>query len=250
VFEYESKRQVRKIEDGFQIKQETRLFDSINGETRAMRNKEESHDYRYFPDPDLPPLVISQDLVNSLRNELPELPDEKKNRFIKDYGIKKYDAEILTSEKDTSIFFETLVKNREPKLVISWLTGELFSYLKRKSITLSESKISPEKIGSLIDLIENGTISNRLAKELFEEYLISNKSALQIVNEKGMSQVSDEEKLKTMIDKVLNENPKMLKDYLSGKERLFGFFVGQVMKISNGKANPQMVNTLLKEKLK
>ncbi len=248
--EYEAKRQVEIIESGNKVIQQTRLFDPQKLETRAMRSKEESHDYRYFPDPDLPPLIISQELIDQLKIRLPELPDVKKKRFIKDFEISNYDAEILVSEKELADFFEELVNNRDAKLVISWLTGEFFSYLNRNNLTLSSAKVPPKKLGDLIDLIADGTLSNRLAKELFEEYLISDKSAVEIVNEKGMTQLSDEDEINLMIEKVLSDNPKMLEQYMSGKEKLFGFFIGQIMKISNGKANPQMVNKLLVNKLK
>ena len=248
--EYEAKRQVEILESGGKIQQQTRLFDSQNCETRAMRSKEESHDYRYFPDPDLPPLLIDSQLVEELSKSLPELPDKKKERFIKEFGIKNYDAEILVTEKFIADFFEELIPNRDPKLVLSWLTGELFSYLNKRNLNIVNSGISVNKLGSLIDLIQNGTLSNRMAKEIFEEYLDNDKSAIDLVNEKGMTQVSDDKEIDLMIDKVLEENPKMLEQYNSGKEKLFGFFVGQVMKISDGKANPQMVNNLLSKKLK
>ena len=248
--EYEAKRQVEILESGGKIQQQTRLFDSQNCETRAMRSKEESHDYRYFPDPDLPPLIIDSQLVEELSKSLPELPDKKKERFIKEFGIKNYDAEILVTEKFIADFFEELIPNRDPKLVLSWLTGELFSYLNKRNLNIVNSGISVNKLGSLIDLIQNGTLSNRMAKEIFEEYLDNDKSAIDLVNEKGMTQVSDDKEIDLMIDKVLEENPKMLEQYNSGKEKLFGFFVGQVMKISDGKANPQMVNNLLSKKLK
>ena len=246
---YESNRQVKIIENGGEIVQQTRLFDPAEGETRSMRSKEESHDYRYFPDPDLPPLVLDQKLINILKTNLPELPDIKKNRFIQDYGIKKYDAEIIVSDKNIADFFEKIISNRDPKLVVSWVTGELFSYLKRKNISISECKISYEKLGELIDLIENGTLSNRLAKDLFEEFVEGDKSAIDLVNEKGMTQLSNEDEIKVIINQVLDLNPKMLDEYKAGKEKLFGFFVGQVMKVSGGKANPQLVNEILKKKL-
>ena len=248
--DYEAKRQVKILESGGEIQQQTRLFDSQNCETRAMRSKEESHDYRYFPDPDLPPLLIDSQLVEELSKSLPELPDKKKERFIKEFGIKNYDAEILVTEKFIADFFEELIPNRDPKLVLSWLTGELFSYLNKRNLNIVNSGISVNKLGSLIDLIQNGTLSNRMAKEIFEEYLDNDKSAIDLVNEKGMTQVSDDKEIDLMIDKVLEENPKILEQYNSGKEKLFGFFVGQVMKISDGKANPQMVNNLLSKRLK
>ena len=247
--EFEAKRQVREIESGNDIKQETRLFDHIKGETRSMRSKEESHDYRYFPDPDLPPLVLEESLIEELKKNLPELPDVKKERFIKLYKLKHYDAEILVSEKYIADFFEEVVVGRDPKLVLTWITGELFSYLNKKNVTLSNSGISSKKISEILDLIINGTLSNRMAKELFDELLNSDKDAAQVVKEKGLSQVSDEGQIIVMINEVLKKNPKMLAQYKSGKDKLFGFFVGQVMKLSKGKANPQIVNKILKSKL-
>jgi len=248
--EYEARRQVKLIESGKIVEQQTRLFDSQKGETRAMRSKEESHDYRYFPDPDLPPLILEEKMIEDLKLQLPELPDKKKIRFIETYGIKKYDAEILVSEKEVAEYFEKLVSDRDPKMVVTWLTGELFSYLNKKNLDYPQSAISVEKFGELLDLINDGTLSNRLAKALFVEFIESNMSASELVKKKGMVQISDENEIINMIETVLDQNQKMLEEYRSGKEKLFGFFVGQVMKISNGKANPQMVNTLLTKRLK
>ncbi len=247
--EYEANRQIKIIEDGGIINQETRLFDPNKGETRSMRGKEESHDYRYFPDPDLPPLVLSNKKIKQLEEILPELPDDKKKRFVDDYKIKDYDSEIIVNDQDVSDFFEKLVNNRDSKMVVSWITGELFSYLKKIEKNLPESNISVEKFGELLDLISDGTISNRVAKEIFVEYLQSNKSAKEFISDKGLVQVSDTSELDKMIDQVLKENPKMVDDYKGGKDKLLGFFVGQVMKISGGKANPQLVNNMLKDKL-
>ena len=247
--DYEVKRQIDILEDGGEVRQETRLFDPIKILTRPMRGKEESHDYRYFPDPDLPPLIISDDLVNKLRLELPELPDQKKERFINSYNLKEYDAEVLTSERNVSEFFESLVKGRDPKIVVSWLTVELFSFLNKNNLTLKSSNISPNKMGDLIDVIEDGTISNRQAKEVFEEYLAGDFNAKEFINLKGLTQISDINELKVIIESVISENKNMVDDYKSGKERLFGFFVGQIMKISKGKANPKLVNEILKDEL-
>ena len=246
---YESKRQIRILESGGSIQQETRLFDPNKCETRSMRSKEESHDYRYFPDPDLPPLEVSDKLIEQLKKNLPELPDAKKNRFISEYSLKNYDAEILVSDKNVSDFFESLVEGRDVKLVISWLTVELFSYLNKKNISLSDSKITVEKIGKLLDLISDGTISNRLAKEFFEEYITGNKEAMELINDKGLLQISDKTELINLVKSVIDNNTKMVNEYKSGKDKLFGFFVGQVMKISDGKANPRMVNEILKLEL-
>jgi aspartyl-tRNA(Asn)/glutamyl-tRNA(Gln) amidotransferase subunit B len=247
--EFEAKRQVDLIEKGEKIIQETRLFDPSNFETRSMRSKEESHDYRYFPDPDLPPLVLNEEDIEKLRLKLPELPDQKKSRFIEEFRISAYDAEILVTEKYVADFFEQIVKGRDPKIVISWLTVELFSYLKKKNISLEESKIDPKKISSLIDLIISNKISNRQAKEIFDEYLETDVNADTFIEKKGLVQISNESEIEDLVEKVLKENPKMLEQFKSGKEKLFGFFVGQVMKLSNGKANPKMVNETLKRKL-
>ena len=246
---FEAERQIQLLENGEQIFQETRLFDPNKLETRTMRNKEESHDYRYFPDPDLPPLILEDSLIDNLKNDLPELPDKKKRRFISQYKLKEYDAEILVSEKDVSLFFEELVEGREPKLVVSWLTGELFAYLNKKNLTLKNSGVTVKKLADLIDLILDETLSNRQAKEIFEVYLDGKKSAKELISEKGLTQISNENEISDIVVSVLNKNPDVLEDYKSGKDRLFGFFVGQVMKLSNGKANPQIVNKVLKEKL-
>ena len=247
--EYEANRQVNLIEAGKIVIQETRLFDPDKNETRSMRGKEESHDYRYFPDPDLPPLILDDKTIDNLRSNLPELPDQKKERFIKDFKISSYDAEVLINDKFISDFFEEIVKGRDSKVVISWITVELFSYLKKINKTLEETKIETKKISTLIDLIINGKISNRQAKDIFEDYLVSEMYADDYIEEKGLVQLSDSSQIEGMIQKVLDENPKMVEQYKQGKDKLFGFFVGQVMKISNGKANPKMVNEILKSKL-
>ncbi len=248
--EYEAKRQVEILEKGQSITQETRLFDPNKIETRSMRGKEESHDYRYFPDPDLPPLMIESNTIEELKKKLPELPDKKKIRFMEELNLNEYDAEILSNDKETANFFEKIVHKRDPKFVTSWITGELFSYLKKIDKTIIESKVTPEKLGNFIDLIIDGTISNRQAKEVFEDYIRSKESAKDFIKKKGLVQVSDESEINNFISKVLQENPKMVDEYNKGKDRLFGFFIGQVMKLSKGKANPTVVNKILKEKLK
>ena len=247
---FEAKRQIDIKESGGNIRQETRLFDPHNGETRSMRGKEESNDYRYFPDPDLPPLVISEKRIDELRKNLPELPDAKKERFIDNYKIKEYDAEILSNEKDVSDLFEELVKNRDPKFIVSWITVELFSYLKKIGKNLDEAKIPTDKLCQLLDLILDGTISNRVGKEIFDEYMKSTLNAKQFIEDKGLIQLSDKDELNDLIMLIFEENPKMVSEYKSGKDKLLGFFVGQVMKKSSGKANPQLVNKLIREKLK
>ena len=247
--EYESRRQVELLENGQNISQETRLFDPNNGETRTMRGKEESHDYRYFPDPDLPPLVVNDDRIEKIKNELPELPDEKKKRFKEQYKLKDYDAEILVEDQFVSSFFEELVEKRDSKIVVSWVTVELFSYLKKKDVQLQDSEIKSKKIGDLLDLIINGSISNRQAKEIFEEYIETDLEASDFIKKKGVKQVSDKSEIETLIKSVLQKNVEMVNDYKKGKDKLFGFFVGQVMKESKGKANPQLVNQVLKDLL-
>ena len=248
--EYESKRQVDILENGGEIMQETRLFDPNAGETRSMRSKEESHDYRYFPDPDLPPLMISENKIKELQGKLPELPDQKKIRFIKMFNLSSYNAEIVVSDRDTANFFEELVKDRDPKIITSWVTGELFSYLKKINKDIKSAGISSQKLGSLIDLITNDFISNRQAKEIFEDYINSEEEAKSFVENRGLIQVSDKDEINNLINTVLLENSKMVEDYKNGKEKLFGFFVGQVMKVSKGKANPKLVNEILIRKLK
>ena len=247
--EYESIRQVELLENGQNISQETRLFDPNNGETRTMRGKEESHDYRYFPDPDLPPLLINDNRIEKIKNELPELPDEKKKRFKEQYKLKDYDAEILVEDQFVSSFFEELVENRNSKIVVSWVTVELFSYLKKEDIQLQDSEIKSKKIGNLLDLIIDGSISNRQAKEIFEEFIETDLEALDFIKKKGVKQVSDKSEIEALIKSVLQKNLEMVNDYKNGKDKLFGFFVGQVMKESKGKANPQLVNQMLKDLL-
>ena len=247
--QYESKRQVDLLEDGQNINQETRLFDPNNGETRSMRGKEESHDYRYFPDPDLPPLIVNDDRIEKIKNQLPELPDEKKKRFKEHYKLKDYDAEILVEDNFVSSFFEELVERRDSKIVVSWVTVELFSYLKKKDLQLQDSQIESKKVGDLLDLIIDGSISNRQAKEIFEEYLESDLQASQFIKEKGIKQVSNKSEIEALIKSVLQKNVEMVNDYKKGKDKLFGFFVGQVMKESKGKANPQLVNQVFKDLL-
>ena len=247
--QYESKRQVDLLENGQNINQETRLFDPNIGETRSMRGKEESHDYRYFPDPDLPPLIVNDDRIEKIKNQLPELPDEKKKRFKEHYKLKDYDAEILVEDNFVSSFFEELVERRDSKIVVSWVTVELFSYLKKKDLQLQDSQIESKKVGDLLDLIIDGSISNRQAKEIFEEYLESDLQASQFIKEKGIKQVSNKSEIEALIKSVLQKNVEMVNDYKKGKDKLFGFFVGQVMKESKGKANPQLVNQVLKDLL-
>ena len=246
---YEAKRQIKLIEQGESVNQETRLFNTQSGETRSMRSKEDAHDYRYFPDPDLLPLTLDDDWIKGLQETIPELPDQIKERFINEYSLSSYDANIIVSDKATSEYFEDVVKNRNPKLVTTWVTGELFSILNKKNLIIEDSPIASKQLGELVDNIENGKISNRQAKEVLEEMCESGKGALEIIDEKGLSQISDENEIESLVDNVLNSNPENVKKYKNGKDKLFGFFVGEAMKLSKGKANPKIVNDLIKKKL-
>ena len=246
---YEAKRQIKLIEQGESVNQETRLFNTQSGETRSMRSKEDAHDYRYFPDPDLLPLTLDDDWIKGLQDSIPELPDQIKERFINEYSLSSYDANIIVSDKATSEYFEDVVKNRNPKLVTTWVTGELFSILNKKNLIIEDSPITSKQLGELVDNIENGKISNRQAKEVLEEMCESGKGALEIIDEKGLSQISDENEIESLVDNVLNSNPENVKKYKNGKDKLFGFFVGEAMKLSKGNANPKIVNDLIKKKL-
>ena len=246
---YEAKRQIKLIEQGESVNQETRLFNTQSGETRSMRSKEDAHDYRYFPDPDLLPLTLDDDWIKGLQDTIPELPDQIKERFINEYSLSSYDANIIVSDKATSEYFEDVVKNRNPKLVTTWVTGELFSILNKKNLIIEDSPITSKQLGELVDNIENGKISNRQAKEVLEEMCESGKGALEIIDEKGLSQISDENEIESLVDNVLNSNPENVKKYKNGKDKLFGFFVGEAMKLSEGKTNPKIVNDLIKKKL-
>ena len=246
---YEANRQIKLKDSGGSVDQETRLYDINSNETRSMRSKEDAHDYRYFPDPDLLPLVLDKEWIEKIKKNMPELPDEKKERFIKDYSLSNYDAEVIVSDKTTSEYYETVVKGRKPKLVTTWVTGELFSVLNKKNILIQDSPVSEEMMGELIDNIENGKISNRLAKDVFEDMCETGKSPNKIIQEKGLSQISDEGEIEKLVDEVLNNNPDNIERYRNGKTKLLGFFVGEVMKLSKGKANPGTLNKLLKKKL-
>ncbi|HEX6960055.1 MAG TPA: Asp-tRNA(Asn)/Glu-tRNA(Gln) amidotransferase subunit GatB [Ferrovibrio sp.] len=247
--EYEARRQIEILEDGGTIDQETRLFDTGKGITRSMRSKEEAHDYRYFPDPDLLPLELDGEWVERIRASLPELPDEKKARFIEKLGLSAYDASVLVAEKEAADFYEAVAKGRDPKLCANWVITEYFGALNKSGQSMADFTITPEKLGGLIDLIADNTISNRLAKDVFALMVETGKDAAAIVDEKGMRQVTDTGAIEAVIDQVMAANADKVAEYRSGKEKLFGFFVGQVMKASGGKANPAAVNELLKRKL-
>ena len=247
--EYEANRQVDLIEDGQMIDQETRLFDTKKNETRSMRSKEDAHDYRYFPDPDLLPLEVSDDFIENLKSEIPELPDEKKKRFIEKFKLSSYEANILVSDIETSNYFENVIKKSDVKLATNWIIGELFAALNEKNLEITESPISAGNLSKLINLIKDGTISGKIAKTVFEQMMEGDKDPKKIVEEKGLKQESDPKALEALIDKVIDDNRDKATEYKSGKVKLFGFFVGQVMKFSGGKANPQLVNEILKKKL-
>ena len=251
--EYEARRQIEILEAGGSIDQETRLFDANRGETRSMRSKEEAHDYRYFPDPDLLPLKLDPARIAELKAALPELPDVKKARFMRDYGLSLYDASSLIEERATADWYEAVVTGgggkRDPKIAANWTISELFGALNKAGLDLADSRVSAEALGGLIDLIGDGTISGRIAKDVFAEMFETGKDAATIVEEKGLRQVSDTGAIEAIVDAVLAENQDKVAEYRGGKDKLFGFFVGQTMKRSGGKANPGMVNELLKAKL-
>ena len=247
--EYEARRQIEIIEDGGTIDQETRLFDPGKGETRPMRSKEEAHDYRYFPDPDLLPLTLAQVWVDGLASDLPELPDEKKDRLMKDLGLSAYDAGVLVAEKETADFYEAVSKGRDAKMAANWVIGDFFAALNKAGLDIVDSPVGPDKLGGLLDLIADGTISGRIAKDVFEIMFETGKDAATIVEEKGLKQVSDTGAIAGVVDEVLAANADKVAEYKSGKDKLFGFFVGQVMKATQGKANPKAVNDILREKL-
>jgi aspartyl-tRNA(Asn)/glutamyl-tRNA(Gln) amidotransferase subunit B len=247
--EYEARRQVELLEEGGEIRQETRLFDSGRGVTRPMRSKEHAHDYRYFPDPDLLPLKLDATWVETLRRALPELPDAKKARFIAEYGLSPYDAGVLVAERASAEFFETVAKGRDAKAAANWVMGELFGALNRLSLDIERSPVAATSLGELIDLIADGTISGRLAKDVFAAMLEEGKPPGEIVAEKGLRQVTDSFAIEQVVATVIAANGDKVADYRAGKEKLFAFFVGQVMKATQGKANPALVNELLKKKL-
>ena len=247
--EYEANRQAELLEEGGIIDQETRLFDTKKNQTRSMRSKEDAHDYRYFPDPDLLPLEFDDQFIEDIKSEIPELPDQKKDRFIEKFKLSPYEATILVSDLETSKYFEKVIKNSDVKLSANWITGELFALLNEKNIEIDQSPISPENLSKLINLISDGTISGKIAKTIFVEMSKGDKDPKKIVEEKGLKQQSDPKELEKIIDKVILDNPDNVQKYKSGKDKLFGFFVGQVMKASSGKANPKMVNDILKKKL-
>jgi aspartyl-tRNA(Asn)/glutamyl-tRNA(Gln) amidotransferase subunit B len=247
--DYEARRQIEIIEDGGTVDQETRLFDPDRGETRSMRSKEESHDYRYFPDPDLLPLELEQSWVDAIRESLPELPDEKKHRFMGEYGLSVDDAAQLIAERETAEYFEAVAEGRDPKIAANWVTGELFGALNRTDTDLSASTVSADMLGKLVDLISDGTLSNRLAKEVFEIMFETGDDPEKIVEERGIKQVTDTGAIEAAVDDAIAAGAAQVEQYKGGNEKILGWFVGQVMKATQGKANPQAVNEILRKKL-
>lgn len=248
--EYEAKRQIELLEDGGKVVQETRRWDEARGVTVAMRSKEEAHDYRYFPDPDLVPMVIDREWVEEIRQGLPELPEAKKERFISEYGLPEYDADILTSSRRLADFYEETVKGfNNPKIVSNWVMGELLRILKEEGKELEEISLTPADLVEMLQLMEKGTISGKIAKTVFEDMFHTGKKAAKIVEEKGLTQISDEGELIAIVEEVLAKNQKSVEDYKNGKEKALGAIVGQIMKATKGRANPEMVNKLIKERI-
>ena len=247
---YEVNRQINVLESGGRITQETRLYDSQANTTRPMRSKEFANDYRYFPEPDLLPVILEKGFIDSIKKEMPELPEEKKNRFTQDYKLSEYDSGLLSADKDLADFFEEAVKiSNSSKLTANWIMGEFLAELNKDNLPISDSKVSAKQLGTLISRIEDSTISGKIAKDVFEKMWESSKGPDQIIAEQGLEQVTDDKEIQSMIDEVIKNNPEQLQQYQSGKDRLFGFFGGQVMKASQGKANPKQVNDILKSKL-
>jgi len=247
--EYEARRQIEVYESGGQVVQETRLYDANRDETRPMRSKEHAHDYRYFPDPDLLPLEISEELIKRLKAALPELPDDRKNRFVSDFGLNSYDAGVLVAERETAEYFETVAKGRDPKIAANWVTGELFGALNRLGVGIERSPVSAESLGKLLDLIADGTISGRIARDVFAMMIDGEGAPATIVEKKGLRQITDTGAIETAIDAIIAANPGQVAQFRSGNERIMGWFVGQIMKSTGGKANPAAVNALLRKKL-
>ena len=253
--EFEANRQIEIIEKGGEIEQNTLLFDTQTGKTRPMRSKEEAHDYRYFPDPDLLPLKLEDNLINEIKKQIPELPDERKKRYIGDYNLSNYDSLVLTSEKFISDYFDEVLKQHpdlknSAKLVVNWITSELFAILKKNNLNINSSPIASNDLGKLIKLITTDKISGKIAKEVFEEMFKSRKSPEVIVDEKSLIQVTNTKEIETIIEKVLKENQDKVVEFKKGKTKLLGFFVGLAMKESKGKANPKILNKILTNKLK
>jgi aspartyl-tRNA(Asn)/glutamyl-tRNA(Gln) amidotransferase subunit B len=246
--DYEARRQIELIEAGEKVVQETRLYDPERGETRPLRSKEEAHDYRYFPDPDLLPVVLDEALIERIRAELPELPDVKKERFVRELGLTKEIASVLVVERATADFFEAAAKGRDAKLVANWITGDLFGHLNREGLEIEQSPVSAENLGRLTDLIAGGAISGKIAKSVFQDMIASGDDPGSIVDQKGLKQISDTGAIEQVIDEIILANPDQVAK-AKENQKLIGWFVGQVMQKTKGQANPQLVNELLREKL-
>ncbi|MFC0410592.1 Asp-tRNA(Asn)/Glu-tRNA(Gln) amidotransferase subunit GatB [Roseomonas elaeocarpi] len=247
--EAEARRQIEVWEDGGEVVQETRLFDTQRGVTRSMRSKEDAHDYRYFPDPDLPPLVLEPGWIEELRSKLPELPDERRARYVNEYGLTPYDAHVLVLEKETAAFYEEVARGRDAKQAANWVTGDFFAALNRTKRDISDSPVSAGDLGALLDLIADKTLSGKLAKEVLEIMVETGKAPGVIVEERGMRQVTDTGAIEAAVDDVMSKNADKVAEYRGGKDKLFGFFVGQTMKAMQGKGNPALVNEVVKAKL-
>ena len=248
--EYEITRQTAILDEGGKIIQETRGWDEEKGITLGLRNKEQAHDYRYFPEPDLPPIILDQEWIDNIKNNLPELPDAKKARFINELGLSEYDASVIITNKDFADYYDEVVnENTSPKLAANWVMGDLTKNLNAENIDITECKIKPAQLANLIKLIDKGTISGKIAKTVFDEMFETGKDPESIVKEKGLVQISDESSIVSIIEEVIAENPKSVEDFKSGKAQAIGFLVGQVMRKTKGQANPEIVNKLLKEKL-
>jgi aspartyl-tRNA(Asn)/glutamyl-tRNA(Gln) amidotransferase subunit B len=249
--EVEAQRQIELIEDGHRVVQETRLYDADKNETRPMRGKEEANDYRYFPDPDLLPVVISTEQIARIRSELPELPDAKHERFVAEYALSDYDAGILTAQRSLADYFETVAAKTaaKPKLAANWIISELLGALNRENLEIAESRIDAEKLAQLLDKIEDGTISGKIAKEIFDALWQGAESVEQIIRERGLEQITDMASIAALVDEIISRHPEQVEQFRSGKQQVIGFLVGQVMKASSGKANPQQVNSMLRERL-
>ena len=248
--EYEIKRQIHQLESGNTITQETRLYDSQNNTTRPMRSKEFANDYRYFPEPDLLPVKLEKEFIEEVLNSMPEMPTQKKERFSTQFNLNEYDADLLSADKDFADFFEEVLEfSVPPKIAANWIMGELSAELNKENLNIKDTKVSSKMLGQLISRIEDSTISGKIAKDVFTKMWSTGKDVDTIIEEEGLKQVTDDKEIESLIDEVIQNNPEQLKQYKSGKDRLFGFFVGQVMKASKGKANPQQVNDILKVKL-
>ena len=248
---FEIKRQIKILEDGQKVTQETRLYDSSKDETRPMRSKEFANDYRYFPEPDLLPVIISDQEIQKIRDEFPELPKEKEARYQEEFGVSEYDSQIISSSKSMADFFDaSLKKTKNYSLLSNWLIGEISAYLNKGQIEIHESKLTADNVAMLINRIDDQTISGKIGKSIFEEMCLSGSTPDEIIESQGLKQISDDGAIEEIIMTVINENPSQVEAYLGGKDKLFGFFVGQVMKLTEGKANPKAVNSILKEKLK